>query len=782
MLPNKFKHTGDLMQYLLIFFLINISLFAQKGYWNAITPIKKIERITEFEGEVFGASRGGVFRLKADGSGEYITRGSGLGGVNALDVFRNQNELFAITANSGLTSFQDDEWTVAESVDISNWQRLFATGEDVWISYDTGVIVYRKDATAWNFRDFFNQFPEDPEGLVQPIIYRNLIYLFSENGVLVAPEDYINNNLKNIQNWEHKEILPSGEILVDFAFYSDELILSTSANIYRLTVDDSLIKLDPDHPLEGGSNIYSGNGQLYCRAGNALYQLLDMHWAQISALPGTYMDFVEFNGEFVFSCTYADLSIHNAQSGITDTLQLERPLGARYRQFAKAPDGTIYAATSGLYGTPPDRAAFFKEGKWYDLRVGDSHFAQFGFGNSIISIVMSNTGEAIWGTYGRGIYIQRGTTDFELINRSGTNTAQFLINNSSVFVENDPSFNDYLGYVNTFTDTTFTIVQDMINDDFGNIWLTNHQAQTFKGLICVKSEKDGSFSLDHSNWLYWDMRIPFSGSIATTTIGVVASDAFGRIWVGTKAEGVAVLNYSNTLEDQSDDSWRKYSTREGLSSSRIHAIASDLNGTIYIGTDNGVDMISGTTVFNLKGDYAPKGSRINDIERDGKGNLWFATDIGVSMLLADENAFDPKNWVHYTTANSGLIEDFCNGLYIDNENEIIYIGTDLGISELHSPYLVNALGNKQTLTIGPNPFRPAITVLTISGIEQNAVLRVLNVNGALIREFGREEIIAGVVTWDGKNKHNQEIASGVYVLLAVNDEGKIQTAKVMIFR
>lgn len=64
---------------------------------------------------------------------------------------------------------------------------------------------------------------------------------------------------------------------------------------------------------------------------------------------------------------------------------------------------------------------------------------------------------------------------------------------------------------------------------------------------------------------------------------------------------------------------------------------------------------------------------INSIAEDTSGNMWFGTNGGVSK-------FDGTTWTNYTTANSGLVSDTVNAIAIDDQNKI-WFGTMAGVSK-----------------------------------------------------------------------------------------------------
>lgn len=72
-------------------------------------------------------------------------------------------------------------------------------------------------------------------------------------------------------------------------------------------------------------------------------------------------------------------------------------------------------------------------------------------------------------------------------------------------------------------------------------------------------------------------------------IGVIFDDSQGKIWVGSWQEGAAVFD---------GQSWRHFTTEEGLPSNQIRSIQEDAQGAIWIETDNGVSSYDGQRLTN----------------------------------------------------------------------------------------------------------------------------------------------------------------------------------------
>jgi hypothetical protein len=72
----------------------------------------------------------------------------------------------------------------------------------------------------------------------------------------------------------------------------------------------------------------------------------------------------------------------------------------------------------------------------------------------------------------------------------------------------------------------------------------------------------------------------------------------------------------------------------------------------------------------------------------------------------------------------------------------------------------------------PNPFNPRTTIsFVVTPPGDLATLRVYDVSGRLVTTLLDDEFVSGdrVLQWDGRNRHGQDVASGVYFYRLVTD-------------
>ncbi|MCX6141893.1 MAG: triple tyrosine motif-containing protein [Ignavibacteriales bacterium] len=112
-------------------------------------------------------------------------------------------------------------------------------------------------------------------------------------------------------------------------------------------------------------------------------------------------------------------------------------------------------------------------------------------------------------------------------------------------------------------------------------------------------------------------------SIRTATVHTLHTDPSGDVWLGTSYTGLACIS---TSRDMIIHYGSVRSDEKTLSGWGVRAILSDHDGTMWIGTDNGLDHLDPTTgIFTRFGHKALADSGVMAMADDGMGNLWLAT-------------------------------------------------------------------------------------------------------------------------------------------------------------
>ncbi|MDC3133625.1 hypothetical protein OA958_02165 [Bacteroidota bacterium] len=318
-------------------------------------------------------------------------------------------------------------------------------------------------------------------------------------------------------------------------------------------------------------------------------------------------------------------------------------------------------------------------------------------------------------------------------------------------------------------------------DNMGNLWIANSFTTS---PLSVKTNEG-----------VWQSF--YCGPLAADKLctDVIVDDQYGYVWMIVKDVGLVVYDYNQTVFDLSDDQYKIIGTSSGsgsLPSGNVNTLAIDNDGEIWIGTDNGPTIFySSYPIFNESNydaqnilievdgtlQYLLQNEIITDIEIDGANRKWIATDGGGLFLMSEDGT---QTIYSLSKENSPLYSNKITSLAINHQNGELFIGTDKGI-----------LGYKSTATspnieftnlqVYPNPVRPDYQGnIAVTGMMKNSEVKITDASGFLIQTIFSQ---GGQAVWNGKDRNNQIVGSGIYYFFATSQDGYSKAkSKVLIVR
>lgn len=290
--------------------------------------------------------------------------------------------------------------------------------------------------------------------------------------------------------------------------------------------------------------------------------------------------------------------------------------------------------------------------------------------------------------------------------------------------------------------------------------------------------------------------------IGKPTFERIIFDKRGWAWITSMRyePGVFCFNTNGTLEDTSDDKTKfigSFINQDGTNLGRLKilSIVEDKDGAIWIGTEKGPIVIYNPTNFfdddfyctqikvprndgtNLA-DFLLSNERINAICIDGGNRKWIGTESNGIFLLSEDGL---ETIHHFTTENSPLLSNKIQSLALNPKTGELFIGIDQGLIS----YMSDATEGENTFSATahafPNPVKPDYTgLITITGLIRDSNVKITDINGNLI--FAGNSV-GGQITWNGRNSKGRKVASGVYLVLAADAEGKEGIAtKILIIK
>ena len=270
----------------------------------------------------------------------------------------------------------------------------------------------------------------------------------------------------------------------------------------------------------------------------------------------------------------------------------------------------------------------------------------------------------------------------------------------------------------------------------------------------------------------------------------VVIDLYGTKWfanysrfepfVAGRASGVYYYNENFSIPG-TVNGWGRLLTSDGLTSDKASALAVDNDGNLWIGTDQGISIIfdPGDPKNHIAAYHPISDQLIQGIVVDPLNNKWVATRTGVFVFSPDGTSI----LGHYTVTGTGgkLLDDDVASISMDAASGTMYFGTEKGLSSLGTPALAPK-PDFDKLSFSPNPYYlPASRLLVVDGLVQGSLLKILSIDGRLMREITTPGGRVGF--WDGTDANGRLVQTGVYVVVAYSEAGsKVAAGKVAVVR
>lgn len=314
------------------------------------------------------------------------------------------------------------------------------------------------------------------------------------------------------------------------------------------------------------------------------------------------------------------------------------------------------------------------------------------------------------------------------------------------------------------------LASDVCYDTKGNLWVLNGWSD--RPLVVKHAD---------NTWSAFDCGVEARNKYTTRMV----IDKDQNLWFATETNGLFGYNYSETLDNIGDDFHINLTNGDyngALPSDNVTALAVDLDGELWIGTDAGFAVLYNTTGsftanpgdynaqrikvrFEGNVEYVLGSTHITDIEVDGGNRKWMATAGAGLVLLSSDGSEIIKQ---FTKENSALISNNIYDIKMNQETGELFIITDLGLVSYRSDASQDDADYSST-KVFPNPVRPGYEgLITIQGIRYDSDVKVTDVAGNLIFKTTSN---GGTATWDGKRVDGSRVESGVYLIWTATNEG-----------
>lgn len=322
-------------------------------------------------------------------------------------------------------------------------------------------------------------------------------------------------------------------------------------------------------------------------------------------------------------------------------------------------------------------------------------------------------------------------------------------------------------------------------DAAGNLWVV--QSVTDPKIIVLPKAKLSQTEVTASDWITIEAGIPEASDSRAqmmitqkTDIKLFVVNGSGKSLLvvddggdPTSSSISYMLYTSGDLYDQ-DDKVYTWNT--------INCFAEGTDGKVWMGTDNGVIEFTPSNALNSNfsitrikvprndgtnyADYLLSGIEVTAMAVDGVNRKWIGTVSNGLYLVSSDGS---EILEHFTASNSLLTSDWILSICCDPTSNTVYVGTPNGVMEYYSD-AAPAAESYSDIYAYPNPVTPEFTgLITITGLMENSLVKIADSAGNVIRSL---QSSGGMATWDGCYSNGKSVKTGVYFVLASqNDSG-----------
>ena len=322
-------------------------------------------------------------------------------------------------------------------------------------------------------------------------------------------------------------------------------------------------------------------------------------------------------------------------------------------------------------------------------------------------------------------------------------------------------------------------------DKKGNLWLTNSSCQNMLKMM----EPDGT----------WHSYNITSGVVSSSSDGIVAEhlliDSRGYKWVNFPRDGVRyhliAFTDNGTYDNPGDDRLARIDMNAAaeVQSSTVYCIAEDLDGEIWIGTDKGVKVIYyPSKVFD--GNVFPRNilleqdgyvsvllefEEVTAIAVDGANRKWIGTSKAGVFLMSENGQ---EQLMHFTAEDNPLFSNQIVDIEVNQFTGEVFFATAKGLVS----YKGTSTGGFKTyeeLPVYPNPVPHGYTgAVAVNGLKANSLCKITDSKGNLVWQGYSD---GGQLVWYCKDHYGNRPATGVYYVMASDEEGNEKIVTKFLF-
>jgi hypothetical protein len=337
---------------------------------------------------------------------------------------------------------------------------------------------------------------------------------------------------------------------------------------------------------------------------------------------------------------------------------------------------------------------------------------------------------------------------------------------------------------NSLLDSTnqgLTLVSGLQYDKKGNLWMTNSGCLKMLKMM----EPDGT-------WHAYNIGSGMPGVVAEHLL----IDSRGIKWVNFPREygmsyHLIAFTENGTYDNYGDDRLARIDMNVAaeVSSSTVLCMAEDLDGEIWIGTDKGVKVIYyPSRIFD--GNVYPRNilleqdgyvsvllefEEVTAIAVDGANRKWIGTSKAGVFLMSENGQ---EQLLHFTAEDNPLFSNQIVDINVNQFTGEVFFATSKGLVS----YKGTATAGFETyvdLPVYPNPVPHDYTgAVAVNGLKAHSLCKITDSSGKLVWQGYSD---GGQLVWYCKDHYGNRPATGVYYVMASDEEGKEKIVTKFVF-
>lgn len=747
---------------------------APVGEWRVLSSFSYMTDLTkDNEGNIWGSSTGGIFQfdpIAEDFIAIYTTE-NGLSrldpSVLAYDSFRNR--IIAGYPDGTLNMIEIETGQIIIRNDIKRTdlftdkaiRKLLVTEEAIYVATGFGMVTF--DPSIEFVRQSFVQFGSYPVGTaVNDIVLdikTDMLWIATDQGIASGN---LNEDLSLSGSWITEGLENFGGSAVrHIALFQDRIFAATASGNFMRTTNPDFAKVWSSETGFGNQILNdlvvdSDGSRLYAVFRFQLFYLDEQFRLRSFTLPG--LGNMIFPDQTIWIGSYQNGLISLTKNGTASSIYSVNGPSVNSTFGIEFTENGLISGSSRF----SDRNPLFDQLKGFSV-VRDGVWSNFNMTNqptlraqNFTLVFQSLLGQsyAYFGSWGAGIArLDLEQEEIEVFNAQ--NTAIRGLNGS-----------DYV------------VVSGLEKDTNGDIWAVSRYAN--QPLIYHQEGSDE-----------WTPLAPSAALSSADRYMTLFIDSNDQKWITLESaseagRGLMVLSTGQDPISTSDDRAVVFTTGSSsgnLPDATVTALVEDRNGEVWIGTERGIarfifpDLIldGGSAerqaqwlIAEEPGEISPfllRDVSVTAMTVNGANQKWIATNSDGLWLLNEEGS---RVLAHYTAENSPLLSNTVDDLSYNEQSGELYITTSLGVIIL-TDVAVKGVEKMSTLSAYPNPFvYDRHERVVIEGLSERSTLFVVTVDGERVR---RLETVGGRVEWDGLDLNGSKVASGVYLLIAIDENG-----------